>query len=168
MSRNLKAVEEKYLGIWEKSVPREKVNAKSWVKNRVCGGAWVAQSVKCLPLTQVTILVPGLSPCRTPCSVESLLLSLFITLLVRAHSLSLSQINKILKKKNRVCGKYVKYLGSDRKVRMAREVKLHKACTLCKDFDLNTVCLTWETKGGFWGVISKILWSITLLLWILY
>ena len=66
--------------------------------------AWVAQLVKPLPLIQV--MIPGSwggAPYWAPCSVQSLLLPLplLFALLVVSGSLSLSlcQINKILKKK---------------------------------------------------------------------
>ena len=54
-------------------------------------GAWVAQSVRHLPSGHVMILgSQDGAPHQAPCSVESLLLPLLLTVLV----LALSQINK--------------------------------------------------------------------------
>ena len=64
------------------------------------GGTWVAQSVKYLPLSW--LMIPGSwdqVPHRAPCSAGSLSLPLHLPAAPPACSLSLSQINKILKKK---------------------------------------------------------------------
>ena len=58
--------------------------------NPVRWDAWVAQSVKCLPLAQA--LIPGSwggVPCQAPCSVGSLLLPWPATPPACVHSLSL-------------------------------------------------------------------------------
>ena len=58
-------------------------------------GAWVAQSIKRLPLAQV--MIPrswDRTPHQAPCSVGSLLLPLHLSLLVFPLSLFLCQINK--------------------------------------------------------------------------